>query len=77
VPVDWDKRTDKVTIGTKTFARGAGNVFVVQRDRTGGLSPKQLPSIEADVGCEEALRFIQRYTSNNVVVAAIRLPERN
>jgi len=77
VRVNWDRRTDSVKIGNKTFARGTGNVFVVKRDRTGALAPLQLPSIDADLGSDEALRFIQRQISNDTVIAAIRLPQRD
>jgi hypothetical protein len=77
VSIAWDKRADTVTIGGKTFTRGSGNVFVVKRERTGDLSPLQLPSIGSDVGPEEALRFIQGQMSNDAVVAAIRLPLRD
>ena len=77
VAVDWDKRTDTVTVGGRTFGRSTGSVFVVMRDRAGILSPTQLPSPTADVGYDEALRYIQRQMSNNTIITAIRLPQRD
>ncbi len=77
IAVDWDKRTDTVTVGGRTFGRSIGSVFVVIRDRAGILSPTQLPSPTADVGYDEALRYIQLQLSNNAVITAIRLPQRD
>jgi hypothetical protein len=76
VAVDWDKRADKVTIGSKTFLRPAGNVFVVQRDRSGSLHTEQLSSVGSDANADEALRFIQRQMSHDSLIASIRLPQR-
>ena len=77
ISVDWDIRADTVTIGRKTFVRKAGNVFVAKRDRAGGLVPVQLPSIGTDADPNDALHFIQRRMSNDMVVAAIRLPQKD
>ena len=77
VAVDWDKRTDTVTVGGKTFKRSAGSVFVVKRNRAGRLSPTQLPSPAADVSYPEALRYIQRQMSNDTIITGIRLPRRD
>lgn len=77
VAIDWDKRADTVTVGGKVFGRGTGNVFIVKRERGGTLSPTQLPSLTVDVGYDEALRYIQRQMSNDTIIAAIRLPQRD
>ena len=77
VAVDWDKHTDTVTVGGQTFGRSTGSVFVVKRERGGTLSPTQLPSPAMDIGYDEALRYIQRQMSNDTIIAAIRLPQRD
>ena len=77
VAVDWDKHTDTVTVGGQTFGRRTGSVFVVKRERGGTLSPTQLPSPATDIGYDEALRYIQRQMSNDAIITAIRLPQRD
>jgi hypothetical protein len=77
IAVDWDNRTDTVTVGGKTFGRSNDSVFVMIRDHGDILSPTQLPSPTADVGNDEALRYIQRQISNNTVITAIRLLQRD
>jgi hypothetical protein len=77
VSVAWNRRDDKVTIGTNTFARAKGNVFVVKREPTGALVSFQFPAIGRNVSPDKALDFIQHQMSNDAVVAAVRLPQRD
>jgi hypothetical protein len=76
VAVDWDKRTDRVTIAGRGFVRNVGNVFVVRREPSSRLVSFQLPSLGPNAGPEETLRHIQHHLSNDTVIAAVQLPER-
>jgi hypothetical protein len=75
--LDWDKHTDTVTVGARTFGRSTGSVFVVRREPTGALSSIQLPSPSTDLGTGEALRYIQQHMSTDTVITEIRLPQRD
>ncbi len=77
VAVDWDKHTDTVTVGSQTFGRSTGSVFVVRRERSGTLSATQLPGPSTDVGSDQALRYIQERMSTDTLITAIRLPQRD
>jgi hypothetical protein len=77
VAVDWDKHTDMVTVGSQTFGRSTGSVFVVRRERSGTLSTTQLPSPSTDVRADQALRYIQERMSTDTLITAIRLPQRD
>jgi hypothetical protein len=77
VAVDWDKRTDTVTVDGQEFGRSTGSVFVVRRERSGTLSSTQLPSPATDLGSDHALRYIQQQMSTDPLIAALRLPQKD
>ena len=77
ISVDWDKHTDTVTVGGRTFGRSTGSVFVVRRERSGALSSTQLPSPSTDLGSDQALHYIQRQMSTDTLITTIRLPQRD
>ena len=77
ISVDWDKHTDTIAVGGRTFGRSTGSVFVVRRERSGALSSTQLPSPSTDLGSDQALHYIQRQMSADVLITTIRLPQRD
>jgi len=77
VRVRWNKRSDKVLIGNLELNRGAGNMFVVERQPTAKLVVTQLANAGPNLGAEAAVAFIRQHMTNDALVASIRLPTRD
>ena len=69
----WNRVTDKVKIGGKTFSRSAGNVFVLIRG-TNGKRAWQLQDVARDARHPAILRHIKEQLPEESLIQQLALP---
>ena len=73
IQVQWNRDSDIVSIGDKNFARDSGNVFVVQREASGEIVGRQLPSLGTHTSFPEVLRHVQQHLTNDQFITSLKL----
>jgi len=73
VQVQWNRDSDIVSIGDKSFARDKGNVFVVRREAGGKIAGQQLSSLGMHAAFPEVLRHAQQELTNDQLIASLKL----
>jgi hypothetical protein len=73
IQVPWNRDSDTVFIGDKSFVRGKGNVFVVRREASGKIAGQQLSSLGMHAAFPEVLHHVQQELTNDKLIASLEL----
>ena len=67
----WNRRTDVISAGGRSYKRSSGNFFVFTLDSAGGLACRQLPVLSSSADCSAALNHVRRYLKNDQFAALL------
>ena len=71
VSLEWDRKSDKISVTNLKFSRATGNVFVVRLDAKGNVVCRQLGNLGPNGPAQEALELARQKLPNDGLVSKL------
>jgi hypothetical protein len=77
VTIEWNTRSDSVSIGQKEFNRTAGNVFFIVRKATGELVARQCGMLGPNADFSDLIQLVRRTSDGDELVRSVKFDNLN